>query len=180
MIERSATVSQEPYYSLVRFAAARQFDATSAKVFSIRLGITFTEEWETELMLHFVRAAITTSLLRAAPTNMSAPHLLTWIMDVQAEVPTPLERGEIVTELVGASTGPGNAPRRAAASANDRRNQDRDEDISEDEDTILVIGPWRYRGRGHSPAAIYARTIACDLAENRRLCRQMKGTSDDN
>ena len=65
MIERSATVSQEPYYSLVRFAAARQFDATSTKVFSIRLGITFTEEWETELMLHFVRAAITTSLLRA-------------------------------------------------------------------------------------------------------------------
>ena len=62
-----------------------------------------------------------------------------------------------------------------------RRNQDRDEDISEDEDTILVIGQWRYCGRGHFPGeAIYARTIAEDLAENRRLRRQMKGTSDDN
>ena len=38
----------------------------------------------------------------------------------QAEEPTPLERGEIVTELVGASTGPGKTPRSAAASANDR------------------------------------------------------------
>ena len=37
-----------------------------------------------------------------------------------------------------------------------RRGQEHDEDRSEDEATILVIGPWRYRGRGHSPAAIYA------------------------
>ena len=62
-----------------------------------------------------------------------------------------------------------------------RRDQEHDEDGSEDEATILVVGQWQYRGRGHSPGeALYARAIACDLAENRRLCRQMKGTSDDN
>jgi hypothetical protein len=38
--------------------------------------------------------------------------------------------------------------------------------------TILVLGHWQYCGRGHSPGeAIYARTIASDLAENRRLSR---------
>jgi hypothetical protein len=42
-----------------------------------------------------------------------------------------------------------------------------------DEETILVLGQWQYRGRGHSFAeAIYARTIAEDLTENRRLVRQ--------
>ena len=41
-----------------------------------------------------------------------------------------------------------------------------------DEDTILVLGHWQYIGRGHSPGeAIYARTIATDLAENRRFSR---------
>ena len=51
----------------------------------------------------------------------------------------------------------------------------------EDEATIVINGavavprPWPLSG-----AAVYVRTSACDLAENRRLCRQMKGTSDDN
>jgi hypothetical protein len=41
-----------------------------------------------------------------------------------------------------------------------------------EDDTILVLGTWQYIGRGHSPGeAIYARTIAHDLAENRRLAR---------
>jgi hypothetical protein len=40
------------------------------------------------------------------------------------------------------------------------------------EETILVMGQWQYTGRGHSPGeAIYARTIAQDVAENRRLRR---------
>jgi len=59
------------------------------------------------------------------------------------------------------------------------RNLDRDhlDDDQGDEDageSILVIGQWQYRGRGHSPGeAIYANTIAHDLAENRRLARQV-------
>ena len=41
--------------------------------------------------------------------------------------------------------------------------------------TALVVGQWWYRGRGHSPgAAIYARTIAHDLAENRSICRHFR------
>jgi hypothetical protein len=44
-----------------------------------------------------------------------------------------------------------------------------------EEETVLVLGQWQYIGRGHSPGeAIYARTIAADLAENRRLCRQLR------
>ena len=38
------------------------------------------------------------------------------------------------------------------------------------EETILVVGHWQYIGRGHSLGeAMYARTIAHDLAENRAL-----------
>jgi hypothetical protein len=45
----------------------------------------------------------------------------------------------------------------------------------EDEDAVLVIGQWRYAGRGHtSGEAIYAQTIAHDLAENRRSYRQIR------
>jgi hypothetical protein len=41
------------------------------------------------------------------------------------------------------------------------------------EETILVMGNWQYIGRGHSPGeAIYARTIARDIAENRAIARQ--------
>jgi hypothetical protein len=43
--------------------------------------------------------------------------------------------------------------------------------------TSLVMGDWQYIGRGHSPGeAIYARTIADDLAENRRALRQVLST----
>jgi hypothetical protein len=42
-----------------------------------------------------------------------------------------------------------------------------------EEETILVLGNWQYIGRGHSRGeAVFARTIATDLAENRRLARQ--------
>jgi hypothetical protein len=41
------------------------------------------------------------------------------------------------------------------------------------DETVLVVGNWRYIGRGPSLGeAIYARTIADDLAENRRALRQ--------
>jgi hypothetical protein len=42
-----------------------------------------------------------------------------------------------------------------------------------EEETILVVGSWQYMGRGHSPCeAIYARTIARDIAENRAISRR--------
>jgi hypothetical protein len=42
-----------------------------------------------------------------------------------------------------------------------------------------VMGHWQYIGRGHSPGeAIYARTIAADLAENRRLCHHVATTTN--
>jgi hypothetical protein len=59
-----------------------------------------------------------------------------------------------------------------------QRQNDATENGSISEDTILVIGQWQYRGRGHSPGeAIYARTIAEDLAESRRIARRLV-TSD--
>ena len=45
----------------------------------------------------------------------------------------------------------------------------------EDEETVLIIGHWQYIGRGHSPGeAIFARTIAHDIFENRRLVRHIR------
>jgi hypothetical protein len=51
------------------------------------------------------------------------------------------------------------------------------DDIScqEDEETVLIVGQWQCIGRGHSPGeAIFARTIAHDLSENRRLARHIE------
>jgi hypothetical protein len=52
-----------------------------------------------------------------------------------------------------------------------------DDEISgqEDEETVFIVGQWQYIGRGHSPGeAIFARTIAHDLSENRRLVRHIE------
>ncbi|MBO0729267.1 MAG: zinc finger-like domain-containing protein [Acidimicrobiaceae bacterium] len=50
----------------------------------------------------------------------------------------------------------------------------------EGEETVLVIGQWQYHGRGYSPGeAIYARTIANDLAESRRIARQMRAHEEE-
>jgi hypothetical protein len=47
--------------------------------------------------------------------------------------------------------------------------------IDSDEESVLVIGSWGYFGRGHSAGeAIFARTIAHDLAENRRMYREVQ------
>jgi hypothetical protein len=46
-------------------------------------------------------------------------------------------------------------------------------------DTVLVIGSWAYVGRGHSAGeAIFARTIAEDMAENRRIARQVRDNGE--
>jgi hypothetical protein len=38
-----------------------------------------------------------------------------------------------------------------------------------DDDTVLLLGHWRYAARGHSPGeALFARTIAQEIADNRR------------
>jgi hypothetical protein len=42
-----------------------------------------------------------------------------------------------------------------------------------DENSVLVIRHWRYAGRGHSTGqAVFARSIAEDIADNRRIARQ--------
>lgn len=47
------------------------------------------------------------------------------------------------------------------------------------EDAVLVVGSWRYAGRGHSPGeAIFAASIREDLAEARRLARQVSYCED--
>jgi hypothetical protein len=49
-----------------------------------------------------------------------------------------------------------------------------------DENTVLVIGSWGYVGRGHSAGeAIFARTIAEDMAENRRIARQFRDNDEE-
>jgi hypothetical protein len=46
-----------------------------------------------------------------------------------------------------------------------------------EDERIFVIGNWQYIGRGHPPReAIFTRTIADDLAENRRALRQAPWT----
>ncbi len=43
----------------------------------------------------------------------------------------------------------------------------------DNEGTVLVLGHWRYAGRGHTPGqAVFARTIAEDLVEGRRAARR--------
>jgi hypothetical protein len=49
-----------------------------------------------------------------------------------------------------------------------------------EDDRVLIVGQWRYTGRGHTPGeAIYASTIAADLAETRCILRSMRGTGDE-
>lgn len=53
--------------------------------------------------------------------------------------------------------------------------EDDQADAEEATDSVLVVGHWLYAGRGHSPGqAIYAETIAGDIAENRRIWRQVR------
>jgi hypothetical protein len=47
-------------------------------------------------------------------------------------------------------------------------------DDLDDEDTVLILGHWRYAGRGFSPGqSVFARTIAQDIIDNRRIARLM-------
>jgi hypothetical protein len=56
--------------------------------------------------------------------------------------------------------------------------EDLDDQADDEDDSMLVVGHWLYAGRGHSPGqAIFAATIAEDIADNRRIFRQI---SSDN
>jgi hypothetical protein len=53
------------------------------------------------------------------------------------------------------------------------------DDLDIDEDVVLIIGDWRYIGRGHSPGqALYAASISEDLAESRRIWRQVRSDEE--
>jgi hypothetical protein len=57
--------------------------------------------------------------------------------------------------------------------------RDGEEIDQRNEQTVLLMGHWQYIGRGHSPGeAIFARTTAGDLAENRRVCRRISQDDD--
>ena len=56
----------------------------------------------------------------------------------------------------------------------DRHHEHRQGDDKDDEDSILVLGHWQYRRRRHSPEGIYARTIAPDIPESRRVAREIE------
>lgn len=73
--------------------------------------------------------------------------------------------------LAGHDLDPDTPVRRSVASDLDELSH-----VDADEDTVLVIDSWTYSGRGHSVGvgeAIFARTIADDVAESRRIRRQV-------
>jgi hypothetical protein len=52
--------------------------------------------------------------------------------------------------------------------------------VNGQEDSVLVIGSWGYVDRGHSAGeAIFARTIAQEMAENRRIARQSRDEDEE-
>jgi hypothetical protein len=51
--------------------------------------------------------------------------------------------------------------------------------LEDEGDTVLVVGDWRYTGRGHSLGqAVYAASIREDLAEGRRIWHQVRHDED--
>jgi hypothetical protein len=53
------------------------------------------------------------------------------------------------------------------------------DDLGDDDDVVLVAGDWRYVGRGYTPGqAIYAATIAADIAESREIWRMVRRQED--
>lgn len=46
---------------------------------------------------------------------------------------------------------------------------------AEDAENVIIEGHWTYAGRGYSEGeAVYAATIASDLAESRTIARQVE------
>jgi energy-coupling factor transporter ATP-binding protein EcfA2 len=105
-IDRAATFSQDAYRALLRFAASRRFGAAPADISCVRLGITFTESWERELLASFIRTAIASGILRDTPTNGDASGSIAWVRQhVSQTALTPLMSGAIVVDFVEEAIG---------------------------------------------------------------------------
>ena len=105
-IDRAATNSAPAVRALTRFAAARRLGSASNAVSSVRLGISLTEDFEHELLLNFVRAAVASSILRDAPSNFDVSGALAWISkSISVGDVGPLADGEFVAELTDETIG---------------------------------------------------------------------------
>ena len=106
-IDRAANFSQEAYQSLARFAASRRLGAVSADVSTARLGLAFTEEWERELLVRFVRAAIASSVLQGTATNSDTSGVFGWLRQhINEALLAPLSCGDIVVDFIDEPAGP--------------------------------------------------------------------------
>ena len=104
-IERSASFSQESYSRLVQFVSGRRFEAAPGNLSAVGLGIAITEDRESDLLVSFVRAALFTSLLRDAPSNLESRGVQAWVDAIGADDLVPLTRGRILAELTNPVTG---------------------------------------------------------------------------
>lgn len=105
-LDRAASFSAESYRELVRLAGSRRIGAPRGRLSSVRLGIALTEPWERELLVAFVRAAVTSGLLRNAAGNADASAVIGWIREhVTERELAPLCEGSIVVGLADAAAG---------------------------------------------------------------------------
>jgi energy-coupling factor transporter ATP-binding protein EcfA2 len=104
-VERSATFSNESYARLLQFASGRRLEADPGCLAGVQLGIACTEEWETNLILRFVRAALFTNLLREAPSNFDKRGVREWVESIHADDLAPLMTGRIAADLTDPVTG---------------------------------------------------------------------------
>lgn len=105
-IERTATHSQDAHRALRRFARGRRIESISRDATSVRLGIALTEAWERDLLLHFIRAALVSSIAQGAPTNRDRSGLAAWVREhVRGDDLAPLTEGSIVADLVDEASG---------------------------------------------------------------------------
>jgi hypothetical protein len=103
--ERSATYSHESYGRLVQFASGRRLEAAPDTVSAVGIGIATTEEWENDLILKFVRAALYTSLLSGAASNFDRRGVQSWVDAIGPDDLDQLTRGRVLAELIDPTTG---------------------------------------------------------------------------
>jgi len=104
-IERCATFSNESYARLVQFSSGRRLEAAPGRVSGLGLGVACTEEWESDLIVRFVRAALFTGLLHDAPSDFDKSGVLEWVGSIHACDVVPFTTGRIVTDLADPATG---------------------------------------------------------------------------
>jgi hypothetical protein len=104
-IERATTFSPESYTRLVQFASGRRIEAAPGRESGIRLRVACTEEWERDLIVRFVRAALFAALLKDTPNNFDKTGVLAWVNSIHADDLTALATGWIVVDLTDPETG---------------------------------------------------------------------------